>query len=39
LGKNLEEREIEIKMEDVERKNRRNRIGKAVLVITHQAPI
>jgi hypothetical protein len=26
-------------MEDVERKNRRNRIGKAVLVITHQAPI
>jgi hypothetical protein len=31
-------REIEIKMEEVERKNRRNRIGKVVSVITHQAP-
>jgi len=27
--------EIEIKMEEVERKNRRNRIGKTVPVIAH----
>jgi hypothetical protein len=26
-------------MEEAEMKNRRNRIGKAVLVITHHAPI